>query len=128
MKTNEKQNNNHKEILAELDNVSKVFSNGEKVVENLNLKIYKNDFITLLGKSGCGKTTILKILCGILKASNGRVKWPTSTFTNSEENPANLSVVFQDPNLLPWLNVFDNVALPLKLIKNKSFINFKKHI
>ncbi len=120
-----------KNILAELDEVTKVFTNGEIVLKNLNLKIYKNDFITLLGKSGCGKTTILKILCGLLKVTAGKVNWPTSTFKNSEKNPANLSVVFQDPNLLPWLNVFENIFLPLKLRgknRKKNYQNVMKFI
>ena len=60
-----KNNKKNKNILAELDQVTKIFTNGEVVLKNLNLKIFKNDFITLLGKSGCGKTTILKILCGL---------------------------------------------------------------
>ena len=114
-----------KDILVELEKVTKIFSNGEIVVKDLNLRIYKNDFITLLGKSGCGKTTILKILCGLLKTTMGKVKWPTSTFTNSEKNPANLSVVFQDPNLLPWLNVFDNIFLPLRLSRGYSYRNYE---
>ena len=108
---------NANKVIAELNNVTKVFNNGETVIRDFNLSIQKSDFITLLGKSGCGKTTILKILCGLLKTTKGKVSWPTSTFTNSEENPANLSVVFQDPNLLPWLNVFDNIFLPLKINK-----------
>ena len=111
-------------IVAELKDVSKTFSNNKNVIKGLSLTISKSDFITLLGKSGCGKTTILKILCGLLKVSSGKVVWPTSTFQNSEKNPANLSVVFQEPNLLPWLNVFDNIILPLKLYKinpNESY-------
>ncbi|MBI28457.1 MAG: Bicarbonate transport ATP-binding protein CmpD [Alphaproteobacteria bacterium MarineAlpha5_Bin11] len=107
--------NSTNSIIAELKNVTKIFYNRLPVIENLNLTIFKSDFLTLLGQSGCGKTTILKILCGLLRPTNGKVVWPTSTFTNSENNPANLSLVFQDPNLLPWLNVFDNVFLPLKL-------------
>ena len=79
-----KNNKKNKNILAELDQVTKVFTNGEIVLKNLNLKIFKNDFITLLGKSGCGKTTILKILCGLLKTTEGKVNWPTSTFKNSD--------------------------------------------
>ena len=117
-----------KKLVAELEDVTKTFYNGETVIKNLNLSIFKSDFITLLGKSGCGKTTILKILCGLLKTTNGNVKWPTSTFTNSEKNPANLSVVFQDPNLLPWLNVFDNVLLPLKLNKMEHYKRYKRVI
>ena len=68
-----KNNKKNKNILAELDQVTKVFTNGEIVLKNLNLKIFKNDFITLLGKSGCGKTTILKILCGLLKPESGEI-------------------------------------------------------
>ena len=113
----ENRKNDNEKIIADLESVTKTFSNGETVIQDLNLSVYKSDFITLLGKSGCGKTTILKMLCGLLKPSSGNVKWPTSTFTNSEKNPANLSVVFQDSYLLPWLNVFDNVLLPLKLNK-----------
>ena len=115
-------------ILAELRDVVKVFSNGEVVISDLNLVINKSDFITLLGKSGCGKTTILKILCGLLKPTKGKVIWPTSTFTNSERNPANLSVVFQDSNLLPWLNVFDNIYLPLKLNKIEKYEGYERVI
>ena len=133
----------NKTILAELLNVNKTFSNGESVIKDLNLCVNKSDFITLLGKSGCGKTTILKILCGLLKVTSGKLNWPTSTFTNSDKNPANLSVVFQDSNLLPWLNVFDNVLLPLKLnrsgfyeshemvinsLKLVGLNNYKKHL
>jgi len=115
-------------ILAELRDVVKVFSNGEVVISDLNLVINKSDFITLLGKSGCGKTTILKILCGLLKPTKGKVIWPTSTFTNSERNPANLSVVFQDSNLLPWLSVFDNIYLPLKLNKIEKYEGYERVI
>ena len=116
------------QILAELRDVGKVFSNGEIVISDLNLVINKSDFIILLGKSGCGKTTILKILCGLLKPTKGKVIWPTSTFTNSERNPANLSVVFQDSNLLPWLNVFDNIYLPLKLNKIEKYEGYERVI
>ena len=118
----------NKTILAELIKVNKTFSNGEIVIKDLNLSIHKSDFITLLGKSGCGKTTILKILSGLLKVTNGKVSWPTSTFTNSDKNPANLSVVFQDSNLLPWLNVFDNVLLPLKLNKTDFYESHERVI
>ena len=105
-----------KEIITEIFNVSKKFNNGLEALKDLNLKIYQGDFITLLGQSGCGKSTILKLLCGLLKPTKGKVYWPTSTFTNSKNNPANLSVVFQDANLMPWLNVFQNIEVPLRLL------------
>ena len=114
--------------VAQLQNITKIFNNGETVIRDFNLTINKSDFITLLGKSGCGKTTILKILCGLLKPTSGKVSWPTSTYNNSEKNPANLSVVFQDPNLLPWLNVFDNILLPLKLNKIDQYIGYERVI
>lgn len=103
------------DIVTEILNVTKRFNNGLEAIKNLNLKIYNGDFLTLLGQSGCGKSTILKLLCGLLKPTEGKVNWPTSTFTNSKDNPANLSVVFQEPNLMPWLNVLHNIKMPLRL-------------
>ena len=93
LKFNKSQNS--KDIITEIHNVTKKFNNGIEALKNLNLKIYQGDFLTLLGQSGCGKSTILKLLCGLLKPTEGKVNWPTSTFTNSKHNPANLSVVFQ---------------------------------
>ena len=98
--------NKKKEIIAKLDCVNKRFNNGILALKNFNIDIYNGDFLTFLGQSGCGKSTIMKLLCGLLKPTSGFVLWPNSTFTNNDKNPVNLSVVFQEPNLLPWLNVF----------------------
>jgi len=113
-------------VVTELFNVSKKFNNGIKALKNLNLKIYQGDFLTLLGQSGCGKSTILKLLCGLLKPTEGKIHWPTSTFTNSKDNPANLSVVFQEPNLMPWLNVLQNIQVPLRLLKKNSYQTYTR--
>ena len=115
-----------KKIITELVNVNKKFNNGLLALKNINLKIFQNDFLTLLGKSGCGKTTIMKLLCGLLKPTNGYVNWPTSTFTNLSDNPVNLSVVFQEPNLMPWLNVFKNIQIPLKLNRTDRYSSVSK--
>lgn len=124
LKTKLKKSERKKNVVTEIFNVTKKFHNGIEALKNLNLNIYQGDFLTLLGQSGCGKSTILKLLCGLLKPTEGRVTWPTSTFTNSKDNPANLSVVFQEPNLMPWLNVLENIKIPLKLInKNRHQSN-----
>ena len=60
-------------------------------------------------------------MCGLLKPSSGKINWPTSNFQNSSANPANLSFVFQEPNLLPWMNVYENIKLPLKVLGESSY-------
>jgi len=75
--------------------------------------------LVLLGPSGCGKTTLLRMIGGLIKPSEGRIEvaglplW-TSNGRN-QEAVRKLGIVFQDPNLFPWLTVEDNVALPLEI-------------
>ena len=109
-------------IIAQLNGVSKKFiSSKAPSLEDINLEVYQEDFLSILGSSGCGKTTLLKMMCGLIKPTSGKINWPTSNFQNSVENPANLSFVFQEPNLLPWMNVYDNIKLPLKIYKENSY-------
>jgi len=109
-------------LIAQLKGVSKKFKSAKsESLHNINLEVYQEDFLSILGSSGCGKTTILKMMCGLIKSTEGKINWPTSNFQNSSENPANLSFVFQEPNLLPWMNVYDNIKLPLKIYKENSY-------
>ena len=78
-----------------------------------NLKIGQGDFVALVGPSGCGKSTILKLVTGLLKASSGYV------FVAGREvgaEPMRVGMAFQNPTLLPWLSIRDNVMLPLKIV------------
>ncbi|HEX7675777.1 MAG TPA: nitrate/sulfonate/bicarbonate ABC transporter ATP-binding protein [Bdellovibrio sp.] len=105
---------NEKQILARLDNVSKSYAGvGNQKVETLtgiNLTVREGEFIALLGQSGSGKSTILRIMSGLVPASTGYV------FSNEEllegVNP-NISIVFQSFALFPWLTVAENVRMGL---------------
>jgi NitT/TauT family transport system ATP-binding protein len=68
-----------------------------------------SEFLTLLGPSGCGKSTILRLIAGLDNVSSGTL---TRDF---EQDHASIGFVFQDPTLMPWASVFDNVLLPLRL-------------
>ena len=109
-------------LIAQLGSISKRFAGtSSNALENINLEVFQKDFLSIVGPSGCGKTSILKIMCGLIKPSSGSINWPTSNFQNSPENPANLSFVFQEPNLLPWMNVYENIKMPLKILKEDNY-------
>lgn len=81
-------------------------------LSNVSLEITRGEFVTVVGPSGCGKTTLLKILAGILKKSSGTI------LVNG--NPINapsrqLGVVFQEPLLLPWRNILQNIMVPVEI-------------
>lgn len=99
-----------------LEKVSVTFGSGQSRVTALSetsLKIRKGEFVALVGPSGCGKSTILKLVSSTLEASEGFV------FVGGREIGANagrIGMAFQNPTLLPWLNIRDNVMLPLKIV------------
>ena len=81
-------------------------------LSNVSLEITQGEFVTVVGPSGCGKTTLLKILAGVLKKSSGTI------LVNG--NPINapsrqLGVVFQEPLLLPWRNILQNIMVPIEI-------------
>ncbi|MDQ0471126.1 ABC transporter ATP-binding protein [Labrys wisconsinensis] len=90
-----------------LRGVGKVFSNGTVALEHLDLDIRQGEILSLLGPSGCGKSTALRIIAGLGEATSGAILWP--------EGGHELGIVFQEPTLMPWARVFDNVWLPLRL-------------
>jgi len=93
--------------LARLEGVGKTFANGTVALTGVNLEVRRGEFLSLLGPSGCGKSTILRLLSGLTKVTAGWINW-------AEKDPE-LGFVFQEPTLMPWANVFDNVWLPLRL-------------
>ena len=73
-------------IIAQLNGVSKKFKSSKAPsLEDINLEVYQEDFLSILGSSGCGKTTLLKMMCGLIKPTSGKINWPTSNFQNSVE-------------------------------------------
>lgn len=93
--------------IAELRRVERSFSNGVKALGPLDLTIGRGEFLSLLGPSGCGKSTALRVIAELLSPSHGELVW-------SAGKPR-IGFVFQDPTLMPWANVRDNVRLPLDL-------------
>ena len=93
-----------------LDHVSKRFATGVLALEETSLAVGAGEFVAILGPSGCGKSTILRLLSGLEAPSSGRVVSPAL-----EVQGAATAFVFQEPTLMPWASVFDNVWLPLRL-------------
>lgn len=99
--------------IIELKNITKSFD-GQVVLENMNLDIYDNEFITLLGPSGCAKTTTLRIIGGFEKPDCGQVMFLGKDITNLPPYKRNVNTVFQRYALFPHLNVYENIAFPLR--------------
>ncbi len=101
--------------LLTLSGISKTFANETVALDGVDLTIRPGEFLTLLGPSGCGKSTLLKMIAGLGKPSTGKIDWPQSDYDAHGEPDRSLGFVFQEPTLLPWCSVFENVYLPLKL-------------
>ena len=99
--------------IIELKNISKSYD-GVTVLDNINLHIYDNEFLTLLGPSGCGKTTTLRMIGGFETPDQGDVIFLGERINDLPAHKRNVNTVFQRYALFPHLNVFDNIAFPLK--------------
>ncbi len=89
------------------EHVSKTYPNGTRALADLTLAVGARQFVALLGPSGCGKSTLLRLAAGLETADAGRVLAPER----------DVGFVFQDPTLMPWATVADNVALPLRFAR-----------
>jgi NitT/TauT family transport system ATP-binding protein len=104
------------EAFVKLEKVTLTYGRGDHRLHALNetdLAIDKGDFVALVGPSGCGKSTILKLVTGLIPATSGYV------FVAGREvgaEPVRVGMAFQNPTLLPWLRLRDNVMLPLKIV------------
>ncbi len=99
--------------IIELKNISKSFD-GEMVLDNISLDIYDNEFITLLGPSGCGKSTTLRMIGGFIQPDQGDVIFLGERINDVPPHKRNVNTVFQKYALFPHLNVFENIAFPLR--------------
>ncbi|MBR5533854.1 MAG: ABC transporter ATP-binding protein [Ruminiclostridium sp.] len=100
--------------IIELKNITKSFDGEQPVLDNIDLDIYSNEFLTLLGPSGCGKTTLLRLIGGFETPDAGDIIFLGERINNVPPYKRNVNTVFQKYALFPHLNVFDNVAFPLK--------------
>jgi len=106
----------HADFFVELEGVTLTYGRDERQVNALgmtNLRLKQGDFVALVGPSGCGKSTILKLVTGLLTASTGYV-YVAGREVGAE--PVRVGMAFQNPTMLPWLTVRDNVMLPLKIV------------
>jgi len=106
----------------EVDGVRKRYQSrrGETLaLDSFSLSVEKEEFIAVVGQSGCGKTTLLRILAGLIAPTEGQVRVAGESLWDggrrNDEALAKLGLVFQDANLFPWYSVEDNIALPLRL-------------
>jgi len=107
--------------VIELTAVSTIFAttSGDRVraLDSTNLEVKPGEFITVVGASGCGKTTLLRLIAGLERCSSGSIRVNGTEQTGPSEQ---IGIVFQDPTLLPWRTVLENVLLPVQVLKLDS--------
>lgn len=101
--------------------VNKVFNGQTVALQGMNLTVNEGDFISLLGPSGCGKSTALRLIAGLMHPTAGAITWAGG------QEAGDLGVVFQEPTLMPWATVAQNVWLPYRL-RGKSFVAVRDQI
>ena len=101
--------------VVEVLSADKIYANGTRALNPVDLAIWPGEFITLLGPSGCGKSTLLKMVANLITPTEGRLLWWRHGFDRVGEPGKNLVMVFQDATLMPWSRVQNNVRLPLDL-------------
>ncbi|MEL6102680.1 MAG: ABC transporter ATP-binding protein [Pseudomonadota bacterium] len=116
----------HQEIgqrapLLALDRIDKTFGRDVTALKGMSLDINQGDFVSLLGPSGCGKSTALRLISGLLRPTSGRIVW------SGGQRAGDLGVVFQEPTLMPWATVVQNVWLPFRL-RGKSYAEVKDEV
>ena len=100
-------------LAVSLRGVTKVYDNGVNALGPLDLDVRKGEFVSLLGPSGCGKSTALRLIAGLNAPTSGSVR--VSRRADQSRAGHSIGFVFQEPTLMPWTSVRENVRLPLKL-------------
>ncbi|HKO69481.1 MAG TPA: ABC transporter ATP-binding protein [Bradyrhizobium sp.] len=102
-------------VAVSLRGVTKVYDSGVAALGPLDLEVRNGEFVSLLGPSGCGKSTALRLIAGLSAPTSGTVE--ISCRTGQVRPGHSMGFVFQEPTLMPWTSVRENVRLPLKLAK-----------
>jgi iron(III) transport system ATP-binding protein len=105
---------------VEVVDLVKTFGHGPSrvnAVNSVSFKVKEGEFVTLLGSSGCGKSTTLRMIAGLIEADSGEIYIGGDRVTNVPPHKRGTGMVFQDYALFPHMNVFDNVAFPMKIRK-----------
>jgi sulfonate transport system ATP-binding protein len=103
--------------MLSLEHLSKTYADGTRALSDINLTVQEGEIVSLIGGSGCGKTTLLRLVAGLDRASAGAIRLDGETIR--EPHPA-IGIVFQEPRLLPWLTVADNVAFGLAALASSE--------
>ena len=112
--------------MLKIKNLSKIYDDGTRALNNINLEIKDNEFVSLLGPSGCGKTTILRLIAGLEEITEGKILLNEKELNIISPDKRDIAMVFQSYALYPHLTVFDNISLNLKVKKiNQLKINEK---
>lgn len=105
-----------KKNIIELKNITVTFD-GEKILNDMSLSIRNGEFVTLLGASGCGKTTTLRIIAGFLEPDSGEVFFDSKNMSGVPPYKREVNTIFQRYALFPHYNVYDNIAYGLRVRK-----------
>ena len=126
-------------VKLRVKNLTKVY-NGKKVLDNITFSVEDGEFLSILGSSGCGKTTLLRIIIGIESPTEGKITKNRKIITNEDPARRGMGIVFQDYALFPNMTVLGNVMYALNIkLKNKEkakeeslkmleMVNMKAHI
>jgi len=103
--------------IVRLEGVSKRFDEDKYIIKNLSLDVYEGEFLTILGSSGCGKTTILRMINGLEEVTSGKVFIDDKDVTDLDPTKREVNTIFQNFALFPHMTVFDNVSFGLRMKK-----------
>ena len=112
--------------IIELKAISKAYSHDSAefvALRDVTFDVYEGEFLCIVGPSGCGKSTLLKLVSGLLPITNGALLFKGIPISGVQEN---MAMVFQNPVLLEWRSVFDNVMLPIEILKKDEKAHRKK--
>lgn len=104
-------------VMIQLDDASLAYDPSTPVLDRISLDVKQGEFVSLLGPSGCGKSSLLRLVAGLTEPTAGKVLIDDQSPTDYRREEDGISLVFQEPRLLPWRNVKRNIALPLELSK-----------
>jgi len=91
------------------------FGNGQAALQSVRCDVRRGEFVAILGPSGCGKSTLLRLVAGLIAPTSGTLTVAGADPVTARQTGTRVAFVFQDPTLLPWRTVADNIRLPLEL-------------
>ncbi|MDP6353989.1 MAG: ABC transporter ATP-binding protein [Planctomycetota bacterium] len=110
-------------MLVEASDLNMTFEGGIDALKGIDLSIREGEFVSIVGSSGCGKTTLLRILAGLQQGYAGQVSLSGMPPLDARQSQHDVSFVFQEANLLPWRHVLGNVMLPLELRQDSRSVS-----